>query len=164
MKITTKFLVRAALIAAVYSTLTLILEPIGYGPVQFRLAEALTVFPAIMPASIPGLFVGCILANWLGGFGVADIVFGSLATLLAGISTYLLRNHKWLYPLPPVIFNGLIVGSYIYILYDKTYPLPLTMLFIAISEAVLSYGIGLSLISFIKKNKGLRSSLGIDER
>ena len=163
MKLSTKNLVLAALIAAVYAILTLFLQPIGYGPVQFRLAEALTVLPAIMPASIPGLFVGCLLANILGGFGPIDIIFGSLATLLAALSTYLLRKRKWLYPLPPVLFNAVIVGFYVYMLYDKTYPMPLTMLFIGISEFILSYGLGLPMISLIKKNPGLRKSLGIRE-
>ncbi|NLM73373.1 MAG: QueT transporter family protein [Clostridiaceae bacterium] len=163
MKFNSRFIVQAALIAAIYSTLTLFLKPIGYGPIQFRLAEALTVLPAIFPASIPGLFVGCLLANLLGMFGMADVIFGSLATLLAGFSTYLLRKKTLLYPLPPVIFNGLIVGSYVYFLYDKTYPLALTMLFIAISEAILTYGLGIALVSFIKKNPALRELLRIQE-
>lgn len=163
MKFSTKYLVQAALLAAVYATLTLLLKPFGYGPIQFRLAEALTVLPAIFPASIPGLFIGCILANLLGGFGPVDIIFGSLATLLAAISTYLLRKHRYLFPVPPVLFNALIVGSYVYLLYDQTYPLPLTMLFIGISEFILSFGLGLPLISFIKNNAGLRRSLGIDK-
>lgn len=158
-----KRIAQAALIAAIYATLTLVLEPIGYGPVQFRMAEALTVLPAIFPASIPGLFVGCILANWLGGFGMVDIVFGSLATLLAGISTYFLRKHRFLFPLPPVIFNGLIVGTYVYYLYDQTYSHVLTMAFIALSELVLAYGLGLPLVAFIKKNAELRRILGIKD-
>ncbi|HBR03598.1 MAG TPA: transporter [Ruminiclostridium sp.] len=162
MKFTTKKMVTAALIAALYTILTPPL-PFSFGPVQFRLAEALTVLPAILPASIPGLFVGCLLANILGGFGPIDIIFGSLATLLAAISTYLLRKERWLYPLPPVLFNGLIVGSYVYLLYDKTYPLVLTMLFIGISEFVLSYGLGLPLISLLKRNAAIRKNLGIDE-
>ncbi len=163
MKYSTKYLVQAALIAALYATLTLLLSPIGYGPIQFRISEVLTLLPVISSASIPGLFIGCILANWLGGFGLADIIFGSLATLLAAISTYLLRRTRFLYPLPPAIFNGVIVGSYIYLLYDKTYPIALTMLFIGGAEAVICYGFGLPLISFIRKSPGLRRSLHIDE-
>lgn len=162
MKLTSKSIVLSGLIAAIYTTLTLILQPLGYGPIQFRLAEALTVFPAILPASIPGLTIGCFLANWLGGFGVADMVFGTLATLLAGICTYLLRNKSWLFPLPPVIFNGLIVGTYVYLLYDKTYTLPLTMLFIAISEAVLTYVLGLPLITLIRKNPALKQYFDVE--
>jgi uncharacterized membrane protein len=163
MRFKTRYILQAALIAAIYCILTVILEPIGYGPVQLRLAEALTVLPAIMPSAIPGLFIGCILANWLGGFGIIDIVFGSIATLLAAFSTYLLRKHRFLFPLPPVIFNGVIVGYYVYYLYDKTYSMGLTMLFIGISEFILSYGLGLPLISYINKHPHLRRSLGIDK-
>lgn len=147
------------MIAALYATLTIILGPFGFGPVQFRAAEAMTVLPAIMPSSVPGLFVGCILANLLGGFGTVDIVLGSLATLLAAVSTRLLRRRRFLYPLPPVVFNAVIVGSYVYLLYDKTYPLPLTMLYIGISQFVICYGLGLLLIVFIEKNPALKRML-----
>lgn len=163
MKISTRSLVQAALIAALYATLTLVLQPFGFGPVQFRLAEALTVLPAIMPSSIPGLFIGCILANWIGGFGIVDIVFGSLATLLAGFSTYLLRKNHFLFPLPPVLFNAVIVGTYVRLLYDQTYSLVLTMLFIGISEFILCYGLGLPLVSVLKSNPGLRKYLKLDQ-
>lgn len=155
MKFTSKYLVQAALIAALYTTLTLVLGSFGYGPIQFRVAEALTLLPTIMPASIPGLFIGCIFANWIGGFGIIDIVFGSLATLLAALSTYALRKYRFLYPLPPVIFNAVIVGSYIFFLFDNSYSLILTMFFIGISELIICYGLGLPLISLIKKNQSL---------
>ncbi len=157
MKISARSIVLGGLIGALYVALTLALQPFGYGPVQFRLAECLTVLPAIFPGAIPGLFVGCFLANYLGGFGLADMVFGSLATLLAGLATYSLRNYKLLLPLPPVLFNGLIVGAYVYLLYDKTYPMALTMLFIAFSQLIICYGLGLPLLSLIKRNKVLSS-------
>lgn len=162
MKASNKFLVQAALLAAIYSALTIVLGSFGYGPIQFRIAEALTVLPAVMPSAIPGLFIGCILANWFGGFGMIDIIFGSLATLLAGFSTYLLRKYRFLFPLPPVIFNAIIVGAYVYILYDNSFSMALTMLFIGISEFIICYALGLPLISFIKKNRVLKNALGID--
>ncbi len=161
MKLSPKMIVQSALIAAVYSALTILLGSFGYGPIQFRIAETLTVLPAILPSSISGLFIGCILANWLGGFGIVDIFFGSLATLLAGLCTRMLRKYSLLYPLPPVLFNAIIVGGYVYILYDKTYPLLLTMLFIGLSELIICYGIGLPLITFIKKNSTLKKILEI---
>lgn len=163
MKKTTLFWVQAAMIAALYATLTLFLKPFGYGPIQFRVSEALTVLPALMPSSIPGLFVGCILANFLGNYGWVDIVFGSLATLMAAFSTYYLRKHQWLFPLPPVIFNGLIVGTYVYLLYDKTYPMPLTMLFIALSELVICYVLGLLLYNYIKRNSAISNALRLNK-
>ena len=162
MKFSPKFLIQAALLAAIYATLTVVLGSFGYGPVQFRIAEALTVLPAVMPAAIPGLFIGCILANWFGGFGMIDIVFGSLATLLAALSTYFLRKHRFLFPLPPVLFNAVIVGTYVYLLYDNSYSMVLTMLFIGVSELIICYGLGLPLISFIKKNRVLKKVLEID--
>ncbi|NLW02152.1 MAG: QueT transporter family protein [Clostridiaceae bacterium] len=161
MKLKTRTVVQAAVIAAVYASLTLLIKPLAYGPIQFRISEVLTVLPAVLPASIPGLFVGCVLANFLGGFGMADIVFGSLATLLAGFSTWLLKKRTFLLPLPPVVFNGLIVGTYVYLLYDRTYPWPLTMLFIAISEAIICYCLGLPLIALVKKNRIISEALGI---
>ncbi|MGI6085854.1 MAG: QueT transporter family protein [Acetivibrionales bacterium] len=162
MKSSTKFLVQSALLAAFYASLTIISGSFGYGPIQFRVAEALTVLPAIMPAAIPGLCIGCILANWIGGFGIIDLVFGSLATLLAGFSTYLLKNYRFLYPFPPVFFNSIIVGAYVYLLYDNSYSMGLTMLFIGISEFIICYGLGLPLIAYIKKNRVLRKAFGID--
>jgi hypothetical protein len=92
----------------------------------------------------------------LGGFGTVDIILGSMATLLAAICTRLLRKHRFLYPLPPVLFNAIIVGAYIYFLYDKTYPLLLTMLFIGFSQLIICYGIGLPLITFIIKTPHLK--------
>lgn len=160
----TRFILQSALIAAIYAGLTLLLQPISFGPIQLRLSEMLTVLPAIMPSSIPGLLIGCLLANFFGQFGIIDIVFGSLATLLAALSTYSLRRFKLLYPLPPALFNGLIVGYYVYYLYDKTYPLAVTMLLIALSELMICYGLGLPFVSFVRKNKALSSILGIDKR
>ncbi len=164
MKSSPKFLVRSALLAAIYAALTIVSGSIGYGPIQFRISEALTVLPAVIPAAIPGLFIGCILANWIGGFGIIDIVFGSLATLLAAVSTFLLKKNRFLFPFPPVLFNAIIVGSYVYLLYDNSYSMIFTMVFIGISEFVICYGLGLPLILFIEKNRVLRKALGIDNR
>ncbi len=91
------------------SNLVVIFNYISFGPVQFRIAEALTILPYFTPAAIPGLFVGCIIANILGGAIVWDVVFGSIATLIGAIGTYLLRKHKWLAPVPPIVANTIIV-------------------------------------------------------
>lgn len=99
----------AAVIAAIYVVLVVIFNYISFGPVQFRIAEALTILPYFTPAAIPGLFVGCIIANILGGAIVWDVVFGSIATLIGAIGTYLLRKHKWLAPVPPIVANTIIV-------------------------------------------------------
>lgn len=98
----------AAVIAAVYAVLTVALPVPQYGGVQVRFAEALTVLPFFFPAATPGLFVGCVIANMFSPFPL-DILFGSMATLLACMWTQRMRN-RWLAPLPPVICNALIVG------------------------------------------------------
>lgn len=163
MKFSIKFLVQAALIAAMYAAITLLLRPFGFGPVQFRLAEALTVLPAIIPAAIPGLFIGCFLANWLGLAPMVDIVFGSLTTLIAAFITYLLRKNKILLPLPPVVLNASIVGTYVYYLIDNTYALHIIILSIGLSELIICYGLGLLLYTIVDRNTGLKKILGVIE-
>ena len=87
-KFTTLDLNFAAVTAALYTALTLIAAPISFGNIQFRISEALCILPYFFPQAIPGLFIGCIFSNLFGGMGIFDIVFGSLATLLAAIFTY----------------------------------------------------------------------------
>ena len=103
------FITQAAVIAALYTVLVIIFNYCSFGPIQFRIAEALTILPYFTPAAIPGLFVGCLLSNILGGAAIWDIIFGSIATLIGAIGTYALRKNKWLAPLPPIIANTLIV-------------------------------------------------------
>jgi len=157
----TKFIIQASVIAAIYAVVTILLAPISYGPVQMRISEALTVFPAITPAGIPGLFVGCIIANILGGCSLPDIIFGSLATLLAAYVTYKLRDKKYLVPLPPVIANGVIVGAVLYFMYGfnvtgkLAIDMFICMLSVAGGEALSCYAIGLPLLKLLKKYEGL---------
>lgn len=101
-----------AAVAALYTVLSYFGNIFGltYGPIQCRFAEALCVLPFFMPITSWGLFVGCILTNLLSAYGLVDIIFGSLATLLAALCTARMPN-KWLAPLPPVVANGLIIGA-----------------------------------------------------
>ena len=108
-KFSTRDLTLAALIAAVYAVLTVALPIPAYSGIQVRLSEALTVLPFFFPAATPGLFVGCIIANLFSPYSL-DVVCGSLATLLACLVTQRMPS-KWLAPLPPVIFNAVIVGA-----------------------------------------------------
>ncbi|MGN1001359.1 MAG: QueT transporter family protein [Oscillospiraceae bacterium] len=108
------------LIAAVYAALTMALAPISYGAIQFRISECLCILPFFFPCTAWGLFAGCLLANLISQFGIADIVFGSLATLLAGLCTAAIGRkgrESWLRCiaacLMPVLFNALIVGAVI---------------------------------------------------
>ena len=103
------WITQGAAIAALYVVLTLVFAPISFGPVQLRVAEALCILPMFTPAAIPGLFIGCLIANLLGGGIVLDVVFGSLATLIGAVLGYMLRSNRWLVPLPAVIANALIV-------------------------------------------------------
>ncbi|MDE6419774.1 MAG: QueT transporter family protein [Lachnospiraceae bacterium] len=105
------FLTQAAMIAALYVVFTLIAAALGLSSmqVQIRFSEALTILPYFTPAAIPGVFIGCLLSNILAGGALLDIIFGSLATLIAAVGTYLLRRQKWLAPLPPIMANTLVV-------------------------------------------------------
>ena len=163
---TVKNITVAAMIAALYTALTLIVAPISYGPLQFRISEALTVLPAVCPPAIIGLTLGCAISNIIGfvmganPLGLVDAALGSVATLLAalvtayigkkckGISLYLLA------PLPPVIFNGLIVGAELAFLVMGGFT-PLNMLlsfcYVAFGELVVCYIGGNTLLKGGKK-------------
>ena len=105
------YVATAASVAALYVVLTFISSLFGLssGVIQIRISEALTILPAFTPAAIPGLFIGCILSNLLTGGLILDVVFGSIATLIGAVGTYLLRKKKWLVSLPPIISNILIL-------------------------------------------------------
>ena len=109
-RFTPRQMATAGIIAAIYAALTLLLPIPQYGPVQFRLAEAMTVLPFLFPEAVPGLTVGCFLANLLGSPMPVDWVVGTAATLLAALWTSKLR-HRALAPLPPVICNMVLVGA-----------------------------------------------------
>ena len=102
---------QAAIIAALYVVLTLFANALGLAKfaVQVRFSEALCVLPFFTPAAVPGLYVGCLIANIITGAGIWDILFGSLATLIGAVGTYLLRKRRVLMTLPPVVANMLII-------------------------------------------------------
>lgn len=141
-------LVRSSLIAATYISLTLMFAPFSYGPIQVRISEALTVLPFLWVDAIPGLFVGCLIANILGGLGLVDIVFGSLATLGAAIVTSRMPN-LWLAPLPPVIINALVVGTYLSVLFQI--PVVAAIGYVGAGQAVSAYVLGIPLLLASRK-------------
>ena len=148
-------LVRGALIAAIYAVLCIVLQPISFSEIQFRVSEALTVLPILMPEAIPGLFIGCLVSNLIGGAGIMDIIFGSLATLIASLLTYLLRKQPaWIALLPVVVVNGLIVGWVLNVAYGA--PLLLSMCTVALGQAVVCYVLGLLLIRAVPNVSYLR--------
>lgn len=103
------FIAFSAAIAAIYTVLTMVFAPISFGPVQFRISEALCILPFFTPAAIPGLFIGCLLSNLLCGAAALDVVFGSLATLIGAFGSYQLRKTKWLVCVPPIAANTIII-------------------------------------------------------
>ena len=132
-----------AVIAAIYVVLTVIFAPISFGPMQVRIAEMLMILPLFTPAAVPGLFIGCIIANMLGGAIALDVIFGSLATLIGAWGGYLLRRNRWLVPIPPILSNALIVPFVLKYGYGFTeIPLPLMMVYIAIGEIIGCYILG----------------------
>ena len=147
----TRALTRGAIIAALYAALTLLLAPISYGEVQVRISEALTVLPVLMPEAVPALAVGCLLANILGGCPIYDVIFGTMATLLAALCTRALAGRIRLAISMPVIFNGLIVGSVVHFCYAPVIPLPLCMLFVAAGEAVSCLLLGPMVLSAVRR-------------
>ena len=132
----TNTLTRAAIIAALYAALTLLLSPLSFGLMQIRVSEALTLLPMVLPEAVPALAVGCLIANLLGGATAIDVVFGTLATLLAAVCTRLLLKRRFAAMLMPVLFNGVIVGAVVHTAYAPGVPLPLCMLSVAAGEAV----------------------------
>ena len=125
----TQFLTEAAAIGAIYVVLTLLLAPLSFGEVQIRFSEALTILPFFTPAAIPGLFIGCIIANLLGGAIPVDIIFGSIATLIGAVFTYKLRNsNRFLAPIPPIAANAIIVPFVLRFGYGVNLPIPLIRL------------------------------------
>lgn len=151
-----KSLTLSSIIAAIYVVLTLI-NPFSFGPIQCRVSEAMTILPILFPQSIAGLFVGCLIANIFGSASLLDIIFGSIATLVAAILTYQLRKNKWLAILPPIIINGVVVGLVLH--FTVNIPLLETILFVALGEAVAVIILGIPLLRVLD-NRNIDSFIG----
>lgn len=156
MKKRVRFITYSAIIAALYVILTGLSAALhlASGPIQIRLAEALTVLPVFTPTAIPGLFLGCVLANFLTGSLIWDVVFGSLATLIGAIGTYFLRKKsKYLAVLPPIVSNMLIVPAVLQYVYGEEQVYWILMLTVGVGE-ILSAGVcGLILHKTLSKTK-----------
>ncbi|MEG1930300.1 MAG: QueT transporter family protein [Anaerovorax sp.] len=151
----TKFLMQAAIIAAIYATLTLVLMPFSYGVMQIRVSEALTILPFFTPAAIPGLFIGCLVSNLMSPYGMIDMICGSAATLLAAVGSYMLRSKPILVPLPPVVANGIIIGSMLYFAYGVHITLLGCILWVALGQLLACYVIGYPLLKYLRKYEGI---------
>ena len=148
------FMTQAAMIAAIYVVLTVVFAPFAFGEVQIRISEALTILPIFTPAAIPGLFIGCLVGNILGGAILPDIIFGSIATLIGAVLTHMLRNKtKFLAPIPPILANTIIVPFVLRFGYGVGLPIPLMMLTVGIGEVVSCGVLGLVLYAALNKYK-----------
>lgn len=170
-----RFLALGAVIAALYAALTYAAAAmnLAYGPIQFRFSEALTVLPAFTPAAIPGLTLGCFIANLTSPLGVVDWVFGTAATFIAALGTMALGRLRWhglpiLAPLPPVLSNAIIVGLEVSCLseagsfsFSAFSPAAFLMgvLSVGIGELAVCFALGIPLMIAIQKT-GLERLLG----
>lgn len=158
------FIAQTGLIAALYAGVTLALGAtpinwISYGPVQFRVAEALTMLAALTPAAIPGLTIGAFFANLASPYGWLDFVFGTLASLLAAICSWQLRKIQFkrlplLSGLPPVLFNALVVPAIIITAAGLPWSIfPLFAAQVALGQFVVVYALGMPLLVALRNTR-----------
>ncbi|ACK42763.1 MULTISPECIES: QueT transporter family protein [Dictyoglomus] len=148
-----KKVAKIALYAASYSVLTVILSPISYGPIQVRISEFMTLFPFIDKLAIPGLFIGCAIANLFSPAGWIDVIFGSLFTLIAAYLTRKMPN-VYLSPIPPILINAFGVSLYLHLFFKLPYLL--NVLYIGVGETIATYIIGLPILLYIFRNENLK--------
>ncbi len=145
----TLFVVHAAVIAALYVVLTYMAAgfDLASGAIQVRFSEALTVLPFFTPAAIPGLSIGCLLANFLLGSPLPDVIFGTLATLIGAAGTWLLRKHRFLAPVPPILSNAIIIPFVLKFAYvDVEGSIPFLILTVGAGELIAAGIFGLILL------------------
>ena len=149
----TRFLVHASFIGAIYVVLTYLASMLGVssGVIQIRFSEALTILPIFTPAAIPGLFIGCLISNILSGCIVWDVLFGSLATLIGAVFTYLLRKHNLFAVIPPILSNAIIVPFVLLFVYSLEGTYWYFFLTIGIGEVISCGVFGAILLKTLKK-------------
>lgn len=148
-----KLICHAALIAAVYVLLTYLAAAMGLssGTIQIRFSEALCILPYFTAAAVPGVTIGCLLANIFTGCAMWDIVFGTLATLIGAIIARMLKKYKWLVPLPSVLSNMAIIPFVLKLVYGAPDAYPFLLLTVGIGEVISIYGIGMVLLFALEK-------------
>lgn len=144
--------VRGGLIAALYVVLVFAFQFASFGPIQFRVAEALTLLPIVFPEAIGGIYVGVLLANIIGGFGPWDIFGGSLISLLAAFLTYRYRD-SWIAYASPIVLNAFLVSLYLRFVFQLPQSYWFMVLTIGIGQAVVVLGLGIPLVHWAKKNQ-----------
>lgn len=146
---------QAAVIAAIYVVVTGMILPVAFGPVQFRVSEALCVLPYFTPAAIPGVTLGCLLSNILYGSAALDIVFGSLATLIGAVGSWMLRKNKWLVCVPPILSNTVIIPWVLRYAYGSAEMIPVMMVTVGIGEILAIGVLGNLLLTVLEKYRGV---------
>ncbi len=141
----------AAVIAALYVVLTMMFLPIAYGPISFRISELLCILPYFTPAAVPGLAIGCFLANLMAGAAPMDIVFGSLATLIGAWGSWKLRRYKWLVCVPPILANTLVIPWVLKFAYGSADLMTVLTATVFISEAIAVGILGNGLLLLLEK-------------
>ena len=170
MKLNIRRIAFVGVLAAAYAALTLATASLAYGPVQFRIAEALSVLCCFSPAAIFGMVIGCMAANLFSFVSAWDFLIGSCATLLACLITRRMGQGldrkpwlHWLVPLPTILCNALIVGAEIAVFFDDRAFLPawgLNALSVGAGEAAVMYALGLPLLLLLRRNRELSRPLG----
>lgn len=156
------FIVTGALIAAAYAGLTFLSNvfSLAYGPIQFRVSEVLTLLPIFTPAAIPGVTVGCFIAN-IASFNAVDMIFGTAATLIAALLTYAFRNIKFkglplLAMLPPVIVNAVVIGFELAFFYlpggYSFWGFVISGIQVGLGELAVCYALGIPFYLIVKKH------------
>ena len=152
----TAYITQAALIAAIYTVLTMIAAgfDLASGAVQVRFSEALTIMPFFTPAAVPGLTLGCLLSNILTGCALPDIIFGTLATLIGALGSYALRKNRFLCAIPPIVSNMLIIPFVLTYAYHIPGGIPLFMLTVGLGELISCMGLGQLLLQVLMPFRG----------
>ena len=152
----TAYMTQAALIAAIYTVLTMIAAgfDLASGAVQVRFSEALTIMPFFTPAAIPGLTLGCLLSNILTGCVLPDVIFGTLATLLGALGSCALRKNRFLCAIPPIVSNALIIPFVLTYAYHIPGGIPFFMLTVGLGELISCMGLGQLLLQVLLPFRG----------
>jgi uncharacterized membrane protein len=147
----TLYVTQAAVIAAIYVVLVFVFQYSSFGPIQFRIAEALTVLPYFTPAAIPGVTIGCLLSNLLFKADILDVIFGTGATLIAAYLSYQLKDNKFLVPIPPILVNAIIIPWILKYAYFEANTIPIMMLSVGAGQLVSAGILGMVLLFSLEK-------------
>lgn len=144
-----QWLAISAVVGALYVALSMVIPGLVAGPIQFRASEALTLLPVCFPQAIPGLAVGCLITNMLFGYGIWDMVFGTLATLVAALLTRRTRNNLLVAAAWPVLVNAVVIGTMLHLI--EGVPLLFTMMTVGVGQLGACYALGIPLVKVMRR-------------